>query len=351
MTERRKLERERQRNIAVGLTSLAGLAGLVVLLMAFGYVPVLFRTGYTVTLYMENVAGLHENSRVTLWGGDIGEVREVGFARPGDPDRAFVKMMIDKQFKVPSDVQVRVETPLFGGGPVVAMVGSAADAKPLAMDGTAVLTSARVVDPLIQLEEVSEQLSAVGTNLNTLFGDPNDEGKPSLARVVLGIEDRLEQLDKVFAGADQWLNNEKLREDVTQTATNARDLTESLSESVTSLEKRYIALAEAAESRLGKVDGTLETAIKTLDGAAQSIAEIETRYVALADEAAQVVSVIDGLVKRADTKDSTIGLLLSDPQLYRNLTDTSERLKLMTDEARLLIEKWKAEGIPLRLFD
>ena len=61
--------------------------------------------------------------------------------------------------------------------------------------------------------------------------------------------------------------------------------------------------------------------------------------------------IYDKLVAKADTKDSTIGMLLSDPQLYHNLSDSAERIKLMTDEARLLIEKWKAEGLPIRVFN
>lgn len=357
MKERRKLARERRRNIAVGLTTLVGFAGLIFLLTAFGYVPALMRSGYTVTVYMENVSGLHPDSRVTLWGRDIGRVSEIGFSEPGDPERAYAKLLVNEQFKIPQDVQVRVETPLFGGGPVVALVGGQVDGPTLATDDSASLASTRIVDPLMQLEVVSEDLAelkktwvGVGENINTLFG-VEGEGAPSLPRVVLGLENRLNELERVLAGAEKWLGDDKLRDDVTQTATNARELTETLGETVTKLEERYLALAESAEARLAKVDGALNSAEKTLDGAATSISEIETRYVALADDAGKVVAVIDRLVARADSKDSTIGLLLSDPQLYHNLSDTSERLKLMIDESRLLIEKWKAEGIPIRVFN
>ncbi len=355
--ERRKLARERRRNIAVGLTTLAGLAGLVVLLAAFGYVPVLLKSGYDLTIYMDNVSGLHPNSRVTLWGSDIGQVQEVGFSEPGAPERAYVRLRIDDRFTIPSDVQVRVETPLFGGGPVVALVGGDPATGKLATDGSAEIAYARIIDPLMQLEIVSTDIAElkqtwvdVGENINTLFGGQG-EGSPSLPRVVLGLEERLDDLQRVMAGAEQWLGNEQLREDVTKTAANARELSETLGQTVAALEERYLKLADAAEARLAKVDSALDSAEKTLDGAATSIAEIENRYVALADDAAKVVVVIDQIVRRADSKDSTLGMLLSDPQLYHNLSDTSERLKLMIDEARLLIEKWKAEGVPLRVFN
>lgn len=357
MIERRKLARERRRNIAVGLTTLAGLAGVVVLLTAFGYVPAFFRKGYTVTVYMESVAGLHENSPVTLWGRDIGEVSEVGFSEPGEPHRTYVKLRIHEEFTIPQDATVRVETPLFGGGPVVALVGGSVQSQTLATDGSAKLASAKIVDPLQQLEGVSEDIAElkvvmvdVGDNINSVFGKGED-GMPSLPRVVLGLEQRLGELQRVMADADKWLGDDKLRQDVTQAAANARALTETLDETVRKLEERYLALAESAQARLAKVDTTLDTADQALKDASGSIAEIETRYVALADDAARVVHVIDTIVSKANSKDSTIGLLFSDPQLYHNLSDTSERMKLMVDEARLLMEKWKAEGLPLRVFN
>lgn len=349
--ERRKTEQERKRNIIVGLTTLGGLVGLVVLLTAFGYVPALLRSGYEVTLYMDDVAGLRTDSRVTLWGQEIGEVKEVGFSEPDAPAKTYAKMLIDGEFDVPEGVDVRVETPIFGGGPVIALVGGSAQDPKLSKDGTAQLSSAHIVNPVHQLEKATDKLSEVGDNINTLFGDPQAQDQPSLARVVLGLEDRLVQLERVFGGAEKWLDNDQLREDVNTTAANARQLSETLSETVGSLEKRYLALADAAETRLDMVDRTLKSAEATLDTAGKSITEIERNYVALAADAAKVITVIDKLVRQAETKDSTIGLLLSDPALYQNLNDTAERLKLMTDEARLLIEKWKAEGLPLKIFD
>lgn len=355
--ERRTATQERKNNVIVGLTAMGGLVGFLVLLMAFGYAPSFLRNQYSVTVYLENVAGLHENSRVTLWGREIGQVTEVGFSKPGEPNLAYVKLLIDDDYAVPSDAYVRVETPLFGGGPVVALVGSSLEAPALAKDGSAILTSSRVVDPLMQLEIVSEDIAelketwvGVGDNINALFGGEG-EGTPSLPRVVMGLEERLGELQRVFANAEKWLGDEQLREDVTQTAKNARELSETLEETVASLEERYLKLADAAEARLATIDRTLSAATQTIDGAAASISEIEKNYVALADDAAKVVSVIDKLVAKADSKDSTIGLLLSDPQMYHNLSDSAERIKLMTDEARLLIEKWKAEGLPIRVFN
>ena len=69
------------------------------------------------------------------------------------------------------------------------------------------------------------------------------------------------------------------------------------------------------------------------------------------DDASATMAAIDAVVAQAASDDSTLGLLLNDPSLYENLDDSAERLQLLMDEARLLIAKWKAEGIPLNVFD
>lgn len=344
-----KLTKERRQNIVVGLTTLGGLVGFVLLLAAFGYVPTLLRNGYEVTLYTDDIAGLRIDSRVTLWGKDIGEVSAIGFSETG-PERAYLKLRIDEKYKIPEDVDVRIQTPLFGGGPMIALTGSDLSAPKIATDGSATLRSAQIIDPLVQLEAVTDDIADlkqtwadVGQNFNSLFGEEGGD-TPSLPSVVRGLDQRLNDLGGVLAGAEAWLGDKQLRDDITQTAANARKISEELDKSVKRLEERYIALAESAEAQLGKVD-------KTLGSADKSIKQLEERYSALAKDAGTVVAGIDRLVAKAESKDSTIGMLLSDPQLYHNLTDTSERLKLMVDEARLLIEKWEAEGVPLKLFD
>jgi len=352
MSERQKNATDRRHNIAVGLTALCGLAGLAILLTAFGYTPPFMRGGYTVTLYLENAAELCADSRVTLSGLDIGQVESIGI----NPDRSMpgkvkATLFIREEISIPENVTVRIETPLFGGGPIVALVEPQDQpaGKSLAMDGSAMLGSATIVDPLVQLEVVSADIGelkqtwvGVGNNLNTLLVDQGP-GQPSLPRVVSNMEQRLDQLDRVLAGVDQWVNDPTLRDNVTQSAQNIRDLTEQLSQTVTTLEERFAKLTEAAEQTLAKADGLLE------NGDAM-IGSIERRYIALADDASATMTLIDELLAQAKSDESSLGLLLNDPQLYHNLNDSAERLGLMIDDARLLIEKWQAEGVPLRVF-
>ncbi|XAL98815.1 MlaD family protein [Phycisphaeraceae bacterium D3-23] len=359
MTERRKLYRERRRNIAVGVTMVLALAGLGFLLFTFGYLPGFLQRGYTVTLVLDNAAGLHDSSRVTLAGLDVGTVEAVELvAEPGEPTRSRVKLRIHEEIDVPENVVVRIETPLFGGGPVIALMPSGPTTQLLTKDGSAELANAEVVYAMVQLEIYNRDLaefnaawSGVGVQLSAMLGDNPDPDAPNLPRVVTSLEQRLAQLERVLDGAEQWTGNAELLDDVTQAAANLRTLSDTLDGRVATLEDRYLALADEVSAVIDQAGGTIEHADAALSRAEQSVETLEARLVALADDASQTMSTIDALVQQATAEDSTLGLLLNDPSLYENLDDSAERMQLLIEDARLLIAKWKAEGLPLNVFD
>ena len=353
MIERRKITRERRRNIAVGMTGILALAGLAFLLFSFGYLPGFLHRSYTVTLELDSASGLHDSSRVTLAGYQVGTVARVELVpgRSGEPTRAKAYLHIRDEIDLPENLTVRVETPIFGGGPAVVLMPDGPSDAVLPKDGSAQLPRPEVVNALMQLEivgagigELQETWGEVGGHINAMFDDSAGRDTPNLPRMVLAMEHRLEQLSRVLEGVERWAGDERLYEDVTQTATNLHELSKNLDDRVAGLEARYLQLADA-------LSGTAAQAGETLAQAGSSMQALERRVIALADDASQTMAVIDELVAQASAQDSTLGLLLNDPSLYENLDDTAERLQLLVDEARLLIAKWKAEGLPLNIFD
>lgn len=360
MIERRKNVRERRRNIAVGFTTVCAIAGLGFLLFSFGYLPGFLERGYAVTIDLDNASGLHDSSRVTLAGFDVGTVESVTLVSddPGQPARARVRMRVREEIDIPTNVTVSIETPIFGGGPAIVLMPDGPAQGTLPKDGSAALPEARVVNALMQLEIVSDDIGElkeawveVGRHINTMFAENPPEDQPNLPRMVLAMEQRLAQLERVLDGAEQWTGNEQLLDDVTQTAANLRELSETLDGRITGLEERYTALADEMSSVLASAGEAVDHADVALDQAEEAIATMETRLVALADDASATMAAVDAIVAQAASDDSTLGLLLNDPSLYENLDDSAQRLQLLMDEARLLIAKWKAEGIPLNVFD
>lgn len=332
---------ERQRNMIVGLTTLAGLAGLIGLLMIFGYLPAILNRGYLVQIDLPRAAGLHEGSRVRYAGIDVGIVEDVELRmkpRPG----VLVTARIRPEIELPENVQVAVTAPFFGGGASIDL--SAPELLPgqtvaqLPTDGSALLQGdvpdlastmvaelrSAMQEPVANLdrltdefEVLSEAWTKVGHNINELIEtrDPDavarGETTGNLATVLARTDQRLMELEEVLAGVNAYVNDADLREDVQQAAANTRALTDKVAGSVESLEKRYVAVADS-------LGGAIDSMKKTLDQAREPT--------------------------------GTLGRMLADPALYDNLNDAAQRMQKAIDDLRLLVQKWKAEGLPVDIF-
>ena len=283
---------ERQRNIAVGLTSLIGVAGLGGLLLLFGYVPLWLETGYDVRIDMPNAAGLHEGSGVLLNGIDVGAVKSVRLQDPVSRG-VVVVAVIDEAFQIPKTATVRVPTQLLGGSPALQFsayeTGSGASFLPtdgsahvegrssspfesLAGDVVSALdeplnTIGRLSD---NFEQLSHEWTAVGENLNRLLEQRSvdavdgDATIGNLSTVVARADARLAEMKQVLAGINRYVNDPELHDDLRITAANARGLTDkltasvdrlsnSLSNGVSALRSRYVALADAPSASSSRI--------------------------------------------------------------------------------------------------
>ena len=330
---------EKKINIIVGITALVGLAGTMCLLLLFGHVPAWLESGYEVAVRINNASGLTQDSRVRLSGIDIGRVISVRL-RGGTQQGVEAITLINDEVRIPAGVRVRAESPLLGSSPTLAFdvdhLTPQEMTQSLPADGSAVLEGesltlisqfaghleAAIQEParkFAQLTDRFDQLSAewtmVGSNLNRLIEvrsvDDVDSGAASanLATVLTRADDRLKQLQSTLEGINQWATDQTLREDIAATAVNARQLTQSLGESVDRLTNRYVAVAD-------DLSGVVETMRLVLD--------------------------------KAQSGQGTIGKLFHDPALYNNLNDSAQRLEKTLDEIRLLVQKWKAEGLPVQ---
>jgi len=316
---------ERRQNIAVGITALLGIFGLLFMLLLFGYVPSWLREGYKVTVEMDEAGGLHQGGIVTYRGIEIGLVESVQLIDP--PDTGVITIIsINDDIKLPVNTQAMLHASMFGSSSTLALDADdwPQDQGPLSFlnnDGSAIITgeSFSMTDMInsvaVQVESLSDEWTQVGRNLNLLL-EPReirdvDEGSilGNAATVVARFDARLAQIKTVIAGIESYVNDPQLLTDLKATAANAKQLTTDAPEYLQSLRDRYIALAD-------NISVTVTSLKKTLD---------MTR-----------------------SPDGTVGKLLSDPQLYNNINDAFERLQTAIDEMRLLVEKWKDEGLPVQ---
>lgn len=317
---------ERTRNLIVGITTVAGLVGLIYLLTIVGGLSQAFEGGYQLTIELPTAAGLHVDSRVQYNGIDIGRIESVRFQDAPKTGVVVTAMITEMNVELPDDVSARIVSPILGGsasahlirepGPVSGYLpadGSAVVTGEAAVDFSAVAQQmARLTD---QFQGLSHEWTLVGENINLLVEqrslDAVDDGQVAgnLATVLARADARLADLKQAIEGVNQYVNDPQLRDDVRTTAANARELSQRFNDSVEALRARYIAVADDLSTTIQSMQ---KLADNTLEGG------------------------------------GTFGKLMNDPALYENLNDASQRLKAAIDDVRLLVEKWKAEGLPVQ---
>ncbi len=321
----------------VGVTVLLALAGLVFLLLIFGYLPRVLQTGYHVQIELDDAASVNPGSRVNLAGIDVGEVETIAFRQPFDGG-VLVKARIKDTVDIPTSARVVVERELLGGSSTLKFVvnrngGAIGDF--LTRDGGAkVMGGAGTLDSAFdgfqqmgrdfgQMGEdfarLSDEWSGVGAKVNAFLAGETSAQTPgplgAAVRVVTQMEERLVQVESMVAGLDRLVNDPQLREDIAATGVNARKLT--------------------ADASAG------------LAQAARSVEEVKARALAAVDDMADVLSEAQAMVAKANRGQGTLGKTLNDPALYDNFNDAVLRIGTAADRLSLLLDKWKAEGVPI----
>jgi phospholipid/cholesterol/gamma-HCH transport system substrate-binding protein len=326
----------RTRNIISATTALAGLAGLAWLIIIFGEVPAWMSRMNTLYVDLDNGGGLASGSRVRLSGLDVGYVESVRLTeQPLGGVEAICR--IYPEFRIPKQATVQVPSGLFGGSGYLALTippqiqQTPPDQVEYVEDGGRIAGSAASAISQLQgtlsqrlekfekmadsITALSEEYLQVGKKINTLLEERStaevDSGnvQPNLHTVLSRADADLAELRKTIDGINKYVTNAQLHDDVLATAHNARELT--------------------------------TTAKADLD-------KLTTRYVALADDMSKTLAQLDGLLTDARTGKGTVGKLVQDPALYDSLNDAAGRMGEALKEFKLLIEKWKAEGLPIQ---
>ncbi|MEM1213926.1 MAG: MlaD family protein [Planctomycetota bacterium] len=319
---------ERQASIAVGATTLVAAVGLLVLLVLFGFAPQWLKSGYAVTVTMPSGGGLSNGSRVTLSGIGIGEVELVRLAPDGNG--VIIVARVRQSVRIPDGSRGEVSQSLFGVASdlVILPPEDAAERAALPTDGTAQIegdvftaaeqfsssfsaafaSSTSAFDKLSEdFDQLTKEWTAVGRGLSNLIESPDDNpDAPSLAQVLAEAKATLSTVRSTVSHAETLVRDQQIRGDIRASIANARRVTTQ----------------------------------------AQALAK---RYTALADDLSLSIKEANELLAAANRKEGTLGKLVQDPSLYENLDDATVRLQQLIDEARLLIEKWKKEGLPIQL--
>lgn len=339
--------KNRTRDIIVGLTAIAGVVGVASLMFLFGYIPKFLEPGYIVKVHFAQAGGLNSASRVIMDGVDIGRLVKLDLQQP--PKRGVVMTaQIRSEFNIPKDVRVTVASKLLGGSPALAFytdkLTNEQMTQYLPKDGSGKLDGEltsmlaeiteklqKYLDPAIanltkvsnDFTELSKQWTQVGQNIAQLTEprtlDDVQAGKvaSNLTTLLARADKRMAELKTTIDNINKFVGDDQLKADIKHLVIQTTTTAEAWQKTATQTQKHAAAVTKRLYAVADDMSAAIQSAKKMLDTAA--------------------------------TGNGTVGRLLNDADLYKNLNDAANRLNSTLDEARLLIQKIKAEGVNVNL--
>jgi phospholipid/cholesterol/gamma-HCH transport system substrate-binding protein len=283
--------RRRRREVWVGLFVVAGLAGILIVLMTMTNAA-MFRGRYVVSTIVPDAAGIRNGDPVQMRGVNIGRV--MGFRIAAE--EVEVQLEIEGEYPIPKDSVVELKASGLLGGLV-------ADVTPGSSSETAAWG------------DVLEGRSGVGLfdKMDSLAGEADDVA----ARLKALLSDEMvSNLHGTAGEARQLL--EQLSGTVREQRGELKALTKSLRRSAEGLEKVTTGPElENTVKRVEEVASRMDQVLSGLDRSSQSL---------------------ESILGRVDRGEGTLGKLSTDEALYDNVSSAAANFDKAAVEIRALLE-------------
>lgn len=283
-----------------------GIFGVAMILLAWGGIrflsglDILARNVEYVAVY-DQVSGVQEASSVMMKGVKVGTVSAIEL-NPSVSDQVAIHLLIKRAYRIPTDSEARIFSDgLMGGKAVEIILGS---------DAT-------------YLEEGDTIRSSRSRDLMDVAGSELDFFKQKFAVIADDLSRTLNNLNTILESNAGHLN---------QTMNNLDRLSGDVAE-LMSHEKEDLQEALAGLSQFATMLGENAPKVDSLLGDVHSlVAKLDEEQVA--EKLASAIASLDEVLAEIEGGEGTIGRLMSDEQLYKNLTAASENLSLLLEDLK-----------------
>lgn len=330
------------RDLLIGFIGIVGLVGLTAMLILFGEIRFAQPARYQLVFALDNAAGLSPGSPVSLNGVEIGRVQSTMTAL--DPrEGVILELSILESVRVPRDVRVSIATSFVGDtrlalrtrlrdrteDPDYLQPGETlrASAGEL-LDEIAGLLDERIstfTESAESIELMATTFTRVGQRLDALLATAEShDGTP------INLAQSIARVDQMVGEALSWLSDAELRSRVDEISTEARSTLVAVQMAAKSWDEAAVRLSAEVESASDSVDDATVAFIETSR-------QLNATLLSLQD-----------ITEHVNRGQGTLGMLLTNPDLYRSVNDAAIRLERTLQEAQLLLERYRKEGIPIR---
>jgi phospholipid/cholesterol/gamma-HCH transport system substrate-binding protein len=278
----------------------------------------IFRSRKIYYAVYEKINGLVPANPVSINGMKVGQVKSIYF-HPKDPRKIVVVLYLSNPYNIPKNSVAKIiSADLMGSKEIVLDLG---DSKEFLKDGDTI----RAVTEASLGEEVNRQLAPLKHKAENLISS----------------------IDSIAITLQQVLN-ENTRDNLVQAIDHVKQALESAAHMAMNMDTlvsdernnlaRIISNVESISSNLKRDNDKIHNIISNLSNVSDSLAK--ARIPATIAEINTAVSDLDRILTRINNGEGTIGLLVRDEQLYKEVTKAAKDLNLLLEDIKANPKKY-----------
>lgn len=273
----------------------------------------LFKEQRVLYAVYNQVNGLTKANPVSINGLKVGQVSDIYF-RPDFSGDIIVEITVETDIPIPKNsVALIYSSDLMGSKAIDLKMGTdslfVANGDTLSTQVEASLKEAvnQQIQPLkVKAEELILSIDSVVTVIKQIF---NEQARENLTSSLASVQSTFENLESASYNLDQMIASEKVR----------------FGEIMSNLESITTTISENEEN----IDNILANFSTISDSLAQ--AQIPQTFANIN----RVVGDVSVIVEKIENGEGTIGMLVNDDELYKDLQESSEQLHLLLEDLRV----------------
>ncbi|MBK6963299.1 MAG: MCE family protein [Bacteroidales bacterium] len=305
------------RELRIGLLTVVTLAAFI---WSFNFLKGkdLFNRQRTFYAAYENVAGLMTANAVTINGLSVGQVSKMSF-NPANPNKIIVELSISNSVRIPKNSVARIfSSDLLGTRGIQLVLG---DSPEDAISGDTLVSQVQkslqdevnnMVQPIIMKAE--NMMSSMDTVLTVISEVFNKQTRDNLINTIESLKNTMANLQGATQTADTLLSSQKTR--LAKIIANVESISTNLKQNNDNLSK-IIANAASISDTIAK--SNISNTMNNLNNSVEGLSRI---------------------VQKIETGEGTLGQLVNNDKMYRELEASSRELKLLIEDMKLHPERY-----------
>jgi phospholipid/cholesterol/gamma-HCH transport system substrate-binding protein len=297
------------------ITGLVFIVALALLIWGFNFLKGfnLLKDQRIVYAVYEEVSGLNRANPVSINGLKVGQVSDIYF-EPGYSGNIIVKIMIETEIPIPrNSIALIYSSDLMGSKAINLILGNdslyIANGDTLATKVEASLKEAvnQQIQPLkLKAEELILSIDSVVTVIKAIF---NESARQNLSNSLASIQQTFANLESATYNLDELVASEKTR--LAEIMINLESITATISnneENIDNILKNFSTVSDSLVA--ADIPGTFQNLNRVADDLAV-------------------------IIEKINNGEGSIGMLVNDEDLYKDLQRSAEQLNLLLEDVRV----------------